>query len=370
MKVKRVTLVAVASMAGPVVLAAAPALADEVRPSPPVSAQDAHAEPAPAPAVPDPAPAPAVPDPAPAPAPSDPVPEPGPSDGPPPGGSAGGGALAPSEGGAPTGDPSVRAVDGLSVQLEGVPGSFVAGGGWGEFSVAVENTSGQRQPGRTILFSLNVLTETGRFTHEIVRAQFFADGAWRDIPLVSDPELGDIDGALPGDFLDFPAGRSVIPVRMAFASDAPLITFYATSTVEGAQAVPGWSESVIVAPDGGGDPGGGDPGGEEPGGEVPGGEGPGAEEPGGGEQGGGTPGPGIDPDPGPTVAPGGSEASDDGSRAPEDGGPAATGRPGGRLAETGTDAVTSWTLGVGGSAVLLGAALLAGTGRHRRRIRP
>ncbi|MFD7099811.1 hypothetical protein ACFWA0_33875, partial [Streptomyces xanthophaeus] len=209
-------------------------------------------------------------------------------------------------------------------------------------------------------------TETGRFTHEIVRAQFFADGVWRDIPLVSDPELGDIDGALPGDLLDFPAGRSVIPVRMAFTSDAPLITFYATSTVEGDQAAPDWSESVIVAPDGGGDPGGGDPGGEEPGGEEPGGEGPGAEEPGGGEQGGGTPGPGIDPDPGPTVAPGGSEASDHGSRAPEGGGPAATGR----LAETGTDAVTSWTLGVGGSAVLLGAALLAGTGRHRRRIRP
>ncbi|WP_175407471.1 hypothetical protein [Streptomyces sp. TRM64462] len=40
---------------------------------------------------------------------------------------------------------------------------------------------------------------------------------------------------------------------------------------------------------------------------------------------------------------------------------------GGQLAETGTDAATSWTLGAAGAAVAMGAAFVAGTGRHRRR---
>ncbi|MFD7101071.1 2-oxoglutarate dehydrogenase, E2 component, dihydrolipoamide succinyltransferase, partial [Streptomyces xanthophaeus] len=63
-----------ASMAGPVVLAAAPALADEVR-RPPVSAPDANAEPTPAPAPSDATPEPAPSDATPEPAPSDATPE-------------------------------------------------------------------------------------------------------------------------------------------------------------------------------------------------------------------------------------------------------------------------------------------------------
>ncbi|MFD9572707.1 LPXTG cell wall anchor domain-containing protein [Streptomyces sp. NPDC059982] len=39
---------------------------------------------------------------------------------------------------------------------------------------------------------------------------------------------------------------------------------------------------------------------------------------------------------------------------------------GGQLAETGTDAATSWALGAGGVALAMGAALVAGTGRRRR----
>ncbi|MFD2120689.1 LPXTG cell wall anchor domain-containing protein [Streptomyces cirratus] len=38
----------------------------------------------------------------------------------------------------------------------------------------------------------------------------------------------------------------------------------------------------------------------------------------------------------------------------------------GQLAETGTDAATSWALGAGGVALAMGAALVAGTGRRRR----
>ncbi|MEU9033432.1 hypothetical protein AB0D45_00720 [Streptomyces sp. NPDC048352] len=40
---------------------------------------------------------------------------------------------------------------------------------------------------------------------------------------------------------------------------------------------------------------------------------------------------------------------------------------GGELAETGADAATAWALGGGGAVLALGAALVAGTGRHRRR---
>ncbi|MEU6894278.1 LPXTG cell wall anchor domain-containing protein [Streptomyces sp. NPDC046557] len=39
---------------------------------------------------------------------------------------------------------------------------------------------------------------------------------------------------------------------------------------------------------------------------------------------------------------------------------------GGQLAETGTDAATTWALGAGGVALAMGAALVAGTGRRRR----
>ncbi|MFK0258682.1 LPXTG cell wall anchor domain-containing protein [Streptomyces sp. NPDC090445] len=39
---------------------------------------------------------------------------------------------------------------------------------------------------------------------------------------------------------------------------------------------------------------------------------------------------------------------------------------GGELAETGTDAATSWALGGAGVALAMGAALVAGTGKRRR----
>ncbi|WP_405491717.1 hypothetical protein [Streptomyces sp. NBC_00096] len=42
-------------------------------------------------------------------------------------------------------------------------------------------------------------------------------------------------------------------------------------------------------------------------------------------------------------------------------------RPGGQLAETGSSPASTWALGTGGVALTLGAALVAGTGRHRRR---
>lgn len=66
--------------------------------------------------------------------------------------------------------------------------------------------------------------------------------------------------------------------------------------------------------------------------------------------------------------PGGGEDDDTNEPAPQGGTGTVVdgGGSGAQLAETGTDAATSWALGGAGIAVAMGAALVAGTGRHRR----
>ncbi|WP_327736781.1 hypothetical protein OG749_26440 [Streptomyces nojiriensis] len=145
---------------------------------------------------------------------------------------------------------------------------------------------------------------------------------------------------------------------------------------------------------GGGTPGGGAPGGEAPGGGTPGGSTPGGDTPGGETSGGGTPGgstpggetpgsgtpgaetpgsgtPGGDA-PGGETPGGGTQGGAPGGNVPEPNGGTGTGTvPTGvsatALAATGADPATSWALGGAGTALALGAALVAGTGRHRRR---
>ncbi|MFG2236095.1 hypothetical protein ACGFNX_39935 [Streptomyces sp. NPDC048723] len=158
---------------------------------------------------------------------------------------------------------------------------------------------------------------------------------------------------------------------------------------------------------GGDTPGAGTPGGDTPGGGTPGGGTPGAETPGGGTPGSGTPGggtPGGDTPAGRTPGSGTPGAETPGEGTPGGGAPAGetpgSGTPGGQtpaggtpggapggnvpepnggtgtaptsvsataLAATGADPATSWALGGAGTALALGAALVAGTGRHRRR---
>ncbi|MFD5409780.1 hypothetical protein [Streptomyces nojiriensis] len=140
---------------------------------------------------------------------------------------------------------------------------------------------------------------------------------------------------------------------------------------------------------GGGTPGGSTPGGDTPGGDTPGGGTPGGETPGGGTPGGGTPGgetpgsgtpgaetpgsgtPGGDT-PGGETPGGGTQGGAPGGNVPEPNGGTGTGTvptsvSATALAATGADPATSWALGGAGTALALGAALVAGTGRHRRR---
>ncbi|MFB7262599.1 hypothetical protein ACFCXH_10580 [Streptomyces nojiriensis] len=104
-------------------------------------------------------------------------------------------------------------------------------------------------------------------------------------------------------------------------------------------------------------PGGGNPGGETPGGGTPGGDSPGSGTPGGGSPGGETLGGGT-----PGGAPGGNVPEPNGGTVTVPTGVSAT-----ALAATGADLATGWALGGAGTALALGAALVAGTGRHRRR---
>ncbi|MET9609356.1 hypothetical protein ABZZ17_30555 [Streptomyces sp. NPDC006512] len=250
-------------------------------------------------------------------------------------------------------------MDGLTAHTEGVPESFVAGGGWGGFSVVVTNASGQPRGGHDIQLTLNVVDEGDLIPGRDVRAQFFAGGVWREAPLVSDPDLGDLDMVLPGALFDFPAARTDVPVRLAFTDKAPLINFFVTATMIGDHSLSEWTASKIVAPEGGEEPGGEEPGGEEPGGEEPGVEEPGAERPG-GETGDGQESGGVGaPDPG-AVPPG---AGTGGGGMPMGG--QSGDRTGGRLAETGADAAATWTLGAAGTALALGSSLIVGVTRSR-----
>ncbi|MGW6950690.1 hypothetical protein [Streptomyces xanthophaeus] len=125
---------------------------------------------------------------------------------------------------------------------------------------------------------------------------------------------------------------------------------------------------------GGGTPGGGTPGGETPGGGTPGGETPGSGTPGGGTPGGGSGGNVPGPDGGVGGTPIGTFPGSGSGIGTGTGSGIGTGQAsasasgtGSELASTGADPASSWALGGAGTALVLGAALIAGTGRHRRR---
>ncbi|MCX4804921.1 hypothetical protein OG594_25500 [Streptomyces sp. NBC_01214] len=120
---------------------------------------------------------------------------------------------------------------------------------------------------------------------------------------------------------------------------------------------------------GGGTPGSGTPRGETPGGGTPGSGTPGSGTPGNGTQGSETPGSGT---PGGNVpVPNGGTGAAPISTLPNSGSNTGTAvNASAPLAATGADPATSWALGGAGVALAMGAALVAGTGRRRRRTTP
>ncbi|MEV0449864.1 LPXTG cell wall anchor domain-containing protein [Streptomyces sp. NPDC050600] len=265
-----------------------------------------------------------------------------------------------------------RAVTPPELTLEGVPATFEAGGDWQEISAVIVNSGGELVDWE---LDLAVNTDGLYLSQDDVQVQVWCDGAWRDAQLDSPPEMSDMDLLLL-EHLSFPKGTTTIPVRIRAGKNAPLTEFYLGPRVGDYarnQSDPAyWVRSEIVAPRGGGEePGEGGQGGEEPGGagqgegERPGDDGQSEEDPAGGgagpegqdaddhprEQGGGTAAL-------PAPTPGNAASTPAADRIPT-GGHAS-------LAATGSDAASSWTLGIGGVSVALGAGLVAAARKRRR----
>ncbi|MEU8459518.1 hypothetical protein [Streptomyces sp. NPDC029003] len=377
MKLKRMAIVAAAAVVGPTVLMATPAMADEA-PNAPISTPDAApaeaaatATPAPAtPAAPA-APATAAETPAPAADAAKPAETPAPA----------ADAAKPAETPAPAADASKPATgtpaakpaaetpapaaktageagtqdaakwvaDGPKLAIKDLPSSFKAGGGWQEFTLEVDNTGGKDHKNYSL--AVDLMTRTTVKDGYVALEAYLPDedGNWDWYPAESSGSENEF-------FLTFGSGAIAkndkfdIKLRLKFAKNTPATDIALTPA--------GWSNDEgdkSYSPDnfveskveGAGSNGGGSNGG--------------------GHTGGGHTGGGNDtkPNGGGTTTPIVDHHTGTGSTGTT-GNTGSTTNAGGQLAETGSDAATSWALGAGGVALAMGAALVAGTGRRRR----
>ncbi|MGW4835518.1 hypothetical protein [Streptomyces globisporus] len=294
---------------------------------------------------------------------------------------------------------------GLVTRFRGVPAEFEAGGDWQEFDLVLKNITEEELSDFTMDIQLITFHpgESLQPSHVSVQAKF--DDPWEDLELW---DMGgqDVDVILPVDGMKLAPGETVIPLRMKFAGDAPSVRFHIGPQADEDHAEESnedyWESAWIIRPADPGpepstdpepepseDPGpepstdpepepSTDPGPEpstdpssspDPGPSEEPAPGPGAG--GGAATGGGAGGGGTGPASGGTGGfPGGGTGASSGGAgqggwtAPATGGASASG---GGLAHTGSDAVTSWALGAGGTLVLLGTALAVAGRRARRR---
>ncbi|MCX4693098.1 hypothetical protein [Streptomyces sp. NBC_01408] len=339
MNFKRLAVVAAAAVVGPTVLMATPAMADEAQ-NPAVSTPDAapkdDAAPAEAPAAETPAkeapaaeqpaaeqPAPVAPAPV-APAPVVPVLPPV--------------ADTPAPAPAPVVPPVVETDEDLlededmvatgpKLGLNGIPTTFKAGGDWTQFALSIDNSNGKPQASYVLV--LAVANETLELQGDDVQVQVLFGGTWHNVEIIDD---GGTPVALLTDDLNIPKGAFDLQVRIKFNAGAPageiaIAAAGGSNEDENVWSDTVWTESKIVKGGNGNTPkpnGGSKP--VEQAGHV------------------NTPGSGTTGTTGTT----------------------STTNTAGQLAETGSDAATSWALGASGVALAMGAALVAGTGRRRR----
>ncbi|MGW7101091.1 hypothetical protein [Streptomyces sp. NPDC054838] len=324
MKLKRMAVVAAAAVVGPTVLMATPAMADEVE-NPAVTTPDAApkddsaAAGTPAPVTKPPAKeTPAAQTPAPTAQTPAPVTLPGPEQ--------------PDMG---DGDFFEHGT-GPELGLNGVPGTFKAGGEWTDFTLAVDNSQGKAQESYVLV--LAVAHQRAALEAGDARVQVRFAGQWHDVAIEDE---GGVLVALLTDDLNIPKGAFGLEVRVKFGAGAPAGDI-AIAAAGGSNADDGvfsdtvWTEAKIVK-------GGTGNGGGHDNGNVP--------KPNGGSN---------------TTPIGDDSTHSGGAGTTGNTGTTGNGQTGGRLAETGTDAATTWALGAGGVALAMGAALVAGTGRRRR----
>ncbi|MFF7502449.1 hypothetical protein ACFZBM_23860 [Streptomyces lavendulae] len=380
MKLKRMAVVAAAAVVGPTVLMATPAMADEVQ-NPAITtpdaapAADAAAKPAAeAPATPAEAAKPAAETPA-TPAAETPAAKPAAETPATPAADAAKPAAetpavpaadaakpaADAKPAAQTPAPAAKAADaadakdgaewvanGPKLAVKDLPSSFKPGGGWQEFTLEVDNTGGKDLGDYSL--GLNLLTRTTQFKDGYIALEVYlpdAKGNWKWWP-------AEASGTEDAFGIDLGRGSIAkddkfdIKLRLKFSKDAPATEFAVApvgwSNVEGEEIFSdaNFAHSEIKS----GANQGGNTGGHTGGGHT-------------GHTGGGT-----KPNGGTSTTPIVDHNTGTGTGTTVSTG--TTTNAGGQLAETGTDAATTWALGAGGVALAMGAALVAGNGRRRR----
>ncbi|MDX3539049.1 hypothetical protein PV721_32915 [Streptomyces sp. MB09-01] len=210
--------------------------------------------------------------------------------------------------------------NGPKVALQGLPaGGFKAGGAWQPFSLGVDNSGKEKidNYGFSVFFDNN--SETLKSKHLAIEVW---DGErWVDAK-------NDSTSQVAWTIIDRAVGKDAkfdIQLRAKFTEDAPvgpifIVVLADDHEADGITSDVAFAHSSITAPGTGSGTGDGGTTGNQP--------------------------------------------KPEGHSTPiKDTTPVATG---GQLAETGTDAATSWALGGAGVALAMGAALVAGTGRRRR----
>ncbi|MBK3547776.1 hypothetical protein JHN56_32765, partial [Streptomyces sp. MBT60] len=114
---------------------------------------------------------------------------------------------------------------GLVTRFRGVPAEFEAGGDWQEFDLVLKNITEEELSDFTMDIQLITFHpgESLQPSHVSVQAKF--DGSWEDLELW---DMGgqDVDVILPVDDMKLAPGETVIPLRMKFAGDAPSVRFH------------------------------------------------------------------------------------------------------------------------------------------------
>ncbi|MGW7462914.1 hypothetical protein [Streptomyces sp. NPDC054797] len=209
--------------------------------------------------------------------------------------------------------------NGPKVSLQGLPaGGFKAGGAWQELSLGVDNSGKERID----KYGFGVFFDNKGNT---LKAEHLDVEIWDGNNWVAAPKHQ--SGLLAGTIIDRAVGKDVkfeIKLRAKFTKDAPVGTIFVVALaddhgVEGISSEVAFAYSSITPAGTGNQP-------------TP--------------DGGGSTTPIVD-----------GNGNGNGGTAPT---------TGGQLAETGTDAATSWALGGAGIALAMGAALVAGNGKRRR----
>ncbi|MFJ4192228.1 hypothetical protein [Kitasatospora sp. NPDC089509] len=133
---------------------------------------------------------------------------------------ASGPAAEPSPSATPTASRKPAAAE-AALELRGLPGEFVPGADWREFTAVLHHGDPAKQF-RPLFFQVHDTQGAGLKVGQI-EVQYFWDGRWCSTESFNDPETDDwYDFPIPLDEGPVPADVTEIPVRLKFRADAPL----------------------------------------------------------------------------------------------------------------------------------------------------